>query len=165
MKGRRLSTHKKKLPVWSLLLKLLLCWEFKDNALCDIKTRTVCLNARPLRTKTESLIGFLRHAGKQRANQFGGIEGRSVPAPAQYGLTRGGGRCGRTPDPRCPRRSRGPWPADSLVETDSGCSWPRAAGELQSGSRCTSTSGGGGRRGEQEQKEEIERGAEMKSKR
>lgn len=55
-------------------------------------------------------------------------------------LTRGGGRCGHMPDPRCPKRSRGPWRADSLAETDSGCSWPRAAGEPPNESRCKRTS-------------------------
>lgn len=55
-------------------------------------------------------------------------------------LTLGGGRCGRRPYPRCPRRSRDPGRADSLAETDSGCSWPRAAGEPQNEIRCTSTS-------------------------
>lgn len=55
-------------------------------------------------------------------------------------LTRDGGRCGHRPDPRCPMRSRGPGRADSLAETDSGCSWPRAAGELPNESRCRRTS-------------------------
>lgn len=69
-------------------------------------------------------------------------------------LTPGGGRCGHKPGPRCPRRSRGPGQADSLAETDSGCSWPRAAGEPQSESRCRRTSAKKQRERKKREKEE-----------